>query len=587
MSRNLFVFFIINTLLLLTSLTISPAQKREAMRQRLQEKRINNLAAQVEEQEKQQEKKKKQLEIEKKTLEIEKWQLAEEKRKFDNLVEKNKQLLEKEAANRNKRIIISENLLSACNENKTEQALQLIKEGADIHHLMNAPSLGLISSLHIACIRENSILSKALIDCGANPSYNASQNPETPWSIVCKKGYNEVAEYMIEKVPNIIFSLAQNGYSGLHLAIQKRHNSLAEKIIIADKTKTLINQHTQKSLLTPLALATLYNYIDQAKMLLNHGAFVDQPYSENKMTPLEYAVIHDNLELAECFLEAGANPNIVRDVSYLERCCVSNRIDMAQLLVVHGADINLQTTKGISLLCLAVIIKNVRFLEILLDAGAYKNLETKKAITFLNCIESVNDHAITELFEERGISLISQKEAETKKDLFFETVNQNIIPDNNEIIPTTENNPQEKQLPSKIEVSNRPTPKNVTPSTKKKVALKSQPPLADITNIKQIKPTNTIQKPNACMQPIKYTLLHDKKLNWPRSLSVQQEENIMDRLTALQYITNVNDDITPLRGELAGKFRLRVGGHRIIFSVNHEKHEVTVHTIKLRKNVYK
>ncbi|WP_222861364.1 type II toxin-antitoxin system RelE family toxin [Seonamhaeicola marinus] len=42
----------------------------------------------------------------------------------------------------------------------------------------------------------------------------------------------------------------------------------------------------------------------------------------------------------------------------------------------------------------------------------------------------------------------------------------------------------------------------------------------------------------------------------------------------------------PLRFGLAGQRRLRVGDYRIIYTIDHEQHLVTINTIKHRKEVY-
>ena len=83
-----------------------------------------------------------------------------------------------------------------------------------------------------------------------------------------------------------------------------------------------------------------------------------------------------------------------------------------------------------------------------------------------------------------------------------------------------------------------------------------------------------------------YQILQDMKLKWPRSLSAQQLEAIKQHLRKLKKWPQHGLDIKKLSGE-SHMFRLRVGGYRIIFSVDEKNRIIKIHTVGLRKNVYK
>lgn len=85
-----------------------------------------------------------------------------------------------------------------------------------------------------------------------------------------------------------------------------------------------------------LYLATAWGYINCIKLLLARGAKVDG--DEIEYIPLSIAVLHDNHVAARILLDAGARVNLKANGFPIFHN-VSN-IDMANLLLTYGADIN-------------------------------------------------------------------------------------------------------------------------------------------------------------------------------------------------------------------------------------------------------
>ncbi len=74
----------------------------------------------------------------------------------------------------------------------------------------------------------------------------------------------------------------------------------------------------------------------------------------------------------------------------------------------------------------------------------------------------------------------------------------------------------------------------------------------------------------------------DEALEQLRALAKEQRRRIGQRLDALQH--DLRGDVKKLAGQ-AGKYRLRVGDHRILFTL--EKDLIFVHQVKDRKDAYR
>lgn len=82
---------------------------------------------------------------------------------------------------------------------------------------------------------------------------------------------------------------------------------------------------------------------------------------------------------------------------------------------------------------------------------------------------------------------------------------------------------------------------------------------------------------------VRYRLqITEEALAQLRALAKEQRQRIGQRLDALQ--TDLQGDVKKLAGQ-AGKYRLRVGSHRILFTL--EKDLIFVHLVKDRKDAYR
>jgi len=76
--------------------------------------------------------------------------------------------------------------------------------------------------------------------------------------------------------------------------------------------------------------------------------------------------------------------------------------------------------------------------------------------------------------------------------------------------------------------------------------------------------------------------LGDEALEQLRALPKEQRRRIGQRLDALQH--GLQGDVRKLAGQ-AGKYRLRVGDYRVLFTL--EKDLIFVHQVKDRKDAYR
>ena len=71
-----------------------------------------------------------------------------------------------------------------------------------------------------------------------------------------------------------------------------------------------------------------------------------------------------------------------------------------------------------------------------------------------------------------------------------------------------------------------------------------------------------------------------------RRLDKPTARRILDKLKWLsQNFTDLTSE--KLTGELRGFYKLRVGSYRVIYTVNQEEHQLVIHLIGHRRDIYK
>lgn len=124
---------------------------------------------------------------------------------------------------------------------------------------------------------------------------------------------------------------------------------LLKEIFLINKTLDILDTSEEESwnylhranLINPSPKETIQFYIEQGVPVNAQDCY--------GMTPLHYAMRVQNVEAAKLLLEAGANPNIpdekkLTPLAYING--VPERLDLLQLMLDKGGDVNIDTGSG-------------------------------------------------------------------------------------------------------------------------------------------------------------------------------------------------------------------------------------------------
>ena len=96
--------------------------------------------------------------------------------------------------------------------------------------------------------------------------------------------------------------------------------------------------------------ASSRGHLDVVQMLLEAGAKIDEPRTQDGTTPLFDAVQGGHLHIVRLLVEAGARKDAVADDGSTPLCLAAelNRLDIVQFLLERGADKDHATHDGLT-----------------------------------------------------------------------------------------------------------------------------------------------------------------------------------------------------------------------------------------------
>ena len=189
------------------------------------------------------------------------------------------------------------------------------------------------------------------------------------------------------------------GWTPLISAARQRHDDMIKLLIELGADVNLAKSDGT----TPLIAAASRDHVPSIKVLLEHGADVEKPGPQG-FRALPLAIADDNYEAAKALIEAGAKVNEPSGAEGLTPLMVAaaqtapaegamflpsstRPIDIAKSLIERGANVNAQSTKGVTALMIAATHNNPPMIGLLIESGADASLKDDQGQTATDVAE--------------------------------------------------------------------------------------------------------------------------------------------------------------------------------------------------------
>ena len=225
-----------------------------------------------------------------------------------------------------------------------------------------------------------------LLAQGAN---SADYEGESALHAACQKGDAELAQLLITHGADVHAKTYEAGWTPLHQAAAEGHITVAQILLqhgaeINEKSKPLSSDVV--AIDEPaLHVAARAGQLAMVQFLVEQGADINQLRTlPDVSTALHEAVEGDNLAVVAYLLDHGATAQDIPGIEpLLITACHNETLDVLQLLIERGYDINAQDKDGLTPLMMAIQYNHEDQVRYLLDQKADTTLEDKEGYTAL------------------------------------------------------------------------------------------------------------------------------------------------------------------------------------------------------------
>jgi ankyrin repeat protein len=143
---------------------------------------------------------------------------------------------------------------------------------------------------------------------------------------------------------------------------------------------------------------------EEVARLIENGVNLNEPFNDG-LTALHTAVIHEQEDIVETLIEAGAKVNAMdasAHVTPLHLAALYGREKIAARLIAKGANVNAQMKFGLTPLLVAAQFGQVRMITLLLDKKAAVNHADQEGFTALHFAAKNGDPILVSLLLARG-----------------------------------------------------------------------------------------------------------------------------------------------------------------------------------------
>jgi len=231
------------------------------------------------------------------------------------------------------------------NNSYSTAALELLlKSGAQV----NITDENGMSPLSMACKKGALVFVKTLLSWGANPNLTTKAN--CPLLTACKRGYHEIAKLLLEREADVQATDEEDNKCVLLHAFEALSASNPNLSIV----NLLLDYGADTNIMTSSGETLFYLACSKGltsivQRMLKCGAKVNA--SKDERSPLNAACKNENPGTVELLLSEGADPNVPEEIGNkcafaLHIAAAGNSDELVNLLLKHGANVNIMDTSG-------------------------------------------------------------------------------------------------------------------------------------------------------------------------------------------------------------------------------------------------
>ncbi|CAM4761290.1 unnamed protein product [Rotaria magnacalcarata] len=290
--------------------------------------------------------------------------------------------------------------LRAARAGNLEKVLEYLRSSIDI----NTSNTNGLNALHLASKEGHVNIVQELLTRAANVNATTKKG-NTALHIASLAGQEEVVQLLVKYNANINCQ-SQNGFSPLYMAAQENHIEVVKFLLANGANQSLATEDG----FTPLAVSLQQGHEKVVAILLEN----DSKGSKVRLPALHIAAKKNDTKAAALLLQGDNQPDLnYKGVGFVNCTTKSGftplhiaahygNLEVAQLLISRGADVNYAASQNITPLHVASKWGKENIVRLLLEKGAQIDVKTKDGLTPLHCAARSGHDQVVDLLLENG-----------------------------------------------------------------------------------------------------------------------------------------------------------------------------------------
>jgi ankyrin repeat protein len=223
----------------------------------------------------------------------------------------------------------------------------------------------------------------------------------TLWS-ACKEGDDHTVNELLV-AGGLDIDKEFNGFTPLRTAICMGHENIVVMLLNGGANSTLI---LDSEGWTYIMKAVVGSQPKILKRLLEHNSTLVNAKQADDISALDYAVSRNNIDMAEMLIQHGADVNLQYGRNGSTPLFSATREDhsgMVELLLKHGAVFRHEDKYGDTAFNNAVWKENIQSVQMFIDAGIDINHQNKKGVTVTHMVAKWNLFVMARFLSTKGV----------------------------------------------------------------------------------------------------------------------------------------------------------------------------------------
>jgi ankyrin repeat-rich membrane spanning protein len=229
--------------------------------------------------------------------------------------------------------------------------------------------------------------------------------------IACESGDEDAVDRLL-RTGGVDVEKRYVGFTSLLIAVERGQTKIVERLLAHGVNLSAVGNMGNSSIM----IAARKGYTSMMKALLEHDPATTKKMinmtNKQNITPLDFAVGNDRVEIARMLIKHGADVNKEdsqgRTILFDMTNC-KNGVAFVKLILEHDINIHHEDKHGNTAMRTAFFHENLEIIKLLMDAGLTLDMCNKKGVSLAHCVAKWGMYSMAKFLVSNNAACLDSK----------------------------------------------------------------------------------------------------------------------------------------------------------------------------------